>query len=101
MPGPQFRQGDVLLLGVEAPAQEGWTVSPGHPALVTSAASGHTQRVEGEAHVYRVGARMWVHVVGPAQLSHEEHRSIALPPGWYVVVQQREYVPGGQRRVQD
>lgn len=35
----------------------------------------------------------------PVYLRHEEHETIEIPPGLYVVRRQREYVPGGVPRV--
>ena len=48
----------------------------------------------------------FLRIVTEARLTHEEHAAIALPPGLYRVVRQREYAPGwegaaGWREVDD
>lgn len=44
----------------------------------------------------------YLRVVGaPAELTHEEHATITLPPGYYRIGHQREYFPEEIRRVVD
>lgn len=105
-----FRQGDILLLpcsdiplnAVPEPPEEGLVV------LARGETSGH-RHVVGADHVtfFREdgsGGGGYIRVTGPdpVDLSHEEHSPLAIPPGNYRVVRQREYQPRAQpRRVMD
>ncbi|HSH01510.1 MAG TPA: hypothetical protein VLL52_03255 [Anaerolineae bacterium] len=44
---------------------------------------------------------VFVQVTDPTQIVHDEHYPLAIPPGTYQVVRQREYTPRGVRRVRD
>jgi hypothetical protein len=96
-----WRQGDVLLLEVEAIPPEASEA----PDLVVAHGemTGHRHRFESAAR--RLLARdgtQYVEVVGDfAELVHEEHGTIRLPRGLYRVKIQREYVPGAFRTVLD
>ena len=46
------------------------------------------------------GTRLLV-VKGPAELRHEEHGTLAIAPGSYEVIRQREYSPTAIRNVAD
>ncbi len=104
---PQYRQGDLLLCAVEAFPSGLTPVAPSGDRLVLA---------EGEVtgHAHAVGAKraslfhmmprnrsfLMVKAAG-ARLSHEEHREIRLPRGFYEVVRQREYAPERVRLVAD
>ena len=88
----QYRQGDLLFVS-----------RPGIPAgMVTSEVTrpdaviergeltGHAHRLEGGA-VYDRDGRMYLEVNPGGRVVHEEHDTLELPEGWYVVVRQREY----------
>jgi hypothetical protein len=64
--------------------------------------TGHAHRVETPDHaeLWRVGGdinMLYLRVLAPTRIVHEEHRPIPLEPGVYRVWQQREYVPQSQR----
>ena len=91
----QFRQGDVLLVAVEAIPDDAKR-QPRHGRLVLAEgeATGHVHAIaEPDAREFRVGDERYVLIRSAAQLIHEEHATIDLPPGAYRVVIQREYVP--------
>lgn len=110
-----FRQGDVLVVradaahaGAEIPRDAGRVVLAygeltGHTHAITTKAV-HLHRPEREAtqqelivlaeRVLRIGR-------GGAALEHEEHATIRLPAGTYIVRQQREYSPQALRSVAD
>ncbi len=102
------RQGDVLLVAVEA-VPDGAVEQPrqGRLILAEGEATGHAHAIaERDAREFRVGDERFVLVRSAAQLIHEEHATIDLAPGAYRVVIQREYEPapiGSQswRRVVD
>lgn len=97
----QYRQGDVLLVAVEAIPARAVPV-PRHRNQVVLAygeATGHRHAI-GERHAELLAVsgeeveRRFLRIVGTeALLVHEEHDPIALPAGIYQVIRQREYVP--------
>jgi hypothetical protein len=105
-----YRQGDILLMPCpeipsgavpEAP-EEGLVV------LAHGETSGHRHVMNaGNVAFFREdgsGSGGFVKVTGPSpvDLSHEEHAPLAIPPGNYRVVRQREYQPQARpRRVMD
>ena len=91
----QFRQGDVLLVAVPAiPADAERQPRHGRLVLAEGEATGHAHAIaEPDAREFRVGDERFVLVRSAAQLIHEEHATIDLPPGAYRVVIQREYEP--------
>jgi hypothetical protein len=112
----QFRQGDVLFLEIGSAAHKACSVAKGAPASgvrKSKRASGHILEGEATGHIHRVaeldraevfdcGEGLYMNV-GPlgASIIHEEHEPIALPPGDYEVVRQREYSPEAIRNVAD
>ena len=91
----QFRQGDVLVVAVPAiPADAVREPRRGRLVLAEGEATGHAHAItEPDAREFRVGEERFVLVRSAAQLIHEEHATIDLPPGAYRVVIQREYGP--------
>lgn len=96
-----FRQGDVLLVPCseipaiarkEAPAGERVVLAEGER-------TGHAHTMLADRVSYfredGSGSGAYVHVAGPSpvDLTHEEHDTLAIPPGNYRVVQQRQYQP--------
>ena len=45
-----------------------------------------------------MGTTMYLRVLEPTRIVHEEHKPIPLDPGVYRVWQQREYIPQSQWR---
>ena len=75
---------------------QGAKAQPRHGRLVLAEgeATGHAHAIaEPDAREFRVGDERFVLVRSAAQLIHEEHATIDLPPGAYRVVIQREYAP--------
>lgn len=114
-----FAQGDVLIIPLpdqDIPA--GAAPVPRDPdqavVLARGETTGHRHAFYGSPHVamFRDDA-MARHIpqdlylghvkiaVAEALLKHEEHDTIALPPGLYEIRAQREYHAGEARRVQD
>lgn len=104
-PPPMYRQGDVLLVAVDS-------IPPGATELARDKTrgvvlahgevTGHTHRIPSRsAKLYRTEEdQRFLRVMGPApraaavELVHEEHGTIAIPPGNYRVSIHAEYQPG-------
>ena len=101
MSGGQYRQGDVMIVAVDAIPAGVVPVAREDGVLVLAhgEATGH-RHVIADPHADLSTAstdeieQRFLRVVGrPARLSHEEHGTITVPPGAYRVLRQREYVP--------
>lgn len=104
-----YRQGDVLIEPVPWVRGEynNWMkVEKNRKGIILAEgeATGHHHRVKGNGvRTIRSGARtghgrILLVPKGGATVTHEEHDSIALPPGAYEIKRQREYEPQAQRR---
>ena len=97
----QYRQGDVLLIAVDAIPGRAVPVprDQGEIVLAYGEVTGHRHAItEPRAELLALPdqeiERRFLRVVGDeAGLRHEEHDTITVPPGDYQVVRQREYVP--------
>ncbi|SEL65908.1 hypothetical protein [Streptacidiphilus jiangxiensis] len=102
-----YRQGDVLLVRVAAPAvPASVTALPPQPrdgrgrlVLAPGGAGGHAHTVDGPGRLLRAPERRsdpeqaWLELTGSGRLEHERHAPLALPAGWYRVVCRRVYEP--------
>src|SRR5271156_264183 len=98
-----FRQGDVLLLKVDSLPDNAMAGESEEARIVLAygEVTGHAHALSTEhARIYLSGDQRYIVTTAGATLVHEEHAPIALKPGVYRVVQQREFVPrlesGGQ-----
>jgi hypothetical protein len=91
----QIRQGDVLLVPIDKPIgkldrvlDEGG--KPVDGMLVEGERTGHAHRLS--ARVYDTAGKGRVLMLErPGTLTHEEHRHVEVPAGWWEVRVQREY----------
>jgi hypothetical protein len=104
-----FRQGDVLLIAVdEIPADAKPVKRTGKKVILAlGEATGHHHRFEFldtsynvKLHVVHGGAR-YLSVDAPAELLHEEHSTVHVPAGKYLLPTQVEYTPAELRQVAD
>src|SRR5688572_3769294 len=106
------RQGDVLLRPVKSRARGGKAVlDGGRVILAYGEVTGHAHEVVAAtdtvldappAHLFEEpDGRRFLFVDRPCTLTHQEHGPIALAPGSYEVVRQREYSPSEIRTVAD
>lgn len=100
-----IRHGDILLRPVPAPGRP-TTGAPGERlVLMEGEATGHAHVLYGLAVAATDysgrGPRSLVQVLEPAALRHEEHKEIAVPPGWYEIIRQRVYTPTAPVWVRD
>jgi hypothetical protein len=123
-----YRQGDILLLPVAALPELRAAVAQNLSDVVAAStkvsllpvAAEHGRlilahgEVTGHHHSFALahnvalfredgsGGGLFLSVTGaPADLEHQEHSTIVVPPGEYAVVRQREYSPEAIRRVED
>ena len=101
-----YRQGDVLVRGVaKIPANAKPAVKDnGRVILAYGEVTGHCHAIHDRVTMFRAdeGLGTWLQVAeGGADLVHEEHATIAIPPGNYQVVIQREYSPEAIHNVAD
>lgn len=100
-----YRQGDVLLMQIDempGTAKEG-TPDGERIVLAYGEVTGHAHAVAAElARIFVDKETRFLHVGDDgANLVHEEHATIALAPGVYRIVHQREYIPNSSRFVLD
>ncbi len=100
-PRLMFRQGDVLLVAVDAlPEQAEPEPRGGRIVLAEGEVTGHAHAVEErDARAFTHEGQRYLLTKSKAQLIHEEHAPIEVPPGAYRVVIQREYEPDPVRSV--
>lgn len=91
-----FRQGDVLLVPVtEMPRGRPLESNDGRLVLARGEATGHHHSVAVEdAELVDAAEGVFLRIMAPTPVEHQEHAPITLQPGVYRVVRQREYVPG-------
>lgn len=102
-----YRQGDVLIIPVQDIPDGAKPIAreSGRLILAHGEATGHAHVVEGEATFLAADIedleRRFLRVEEEAEVVHDEHDAIVLPPGDYEVVRQREYAPEAPRMVAD
>lgn len=98
-----YRQGDVLLVKVDSmPKAAVAEAAQDSIVLAYGETTGHAHRVSAQnAKIYALNEERFLEIHQATNLVHEEHDPIALTPGVYRVVRQREYTPERIRRVSD
>lgn len=103
-----FRQGDIMLVPVAKIPTTGLAAPEnGRLVLAHGEVTGHHHSFGIAANIalFREdgsGGGLFLGVTdAPAPLEHQEHHTIAVPPGNYEVRRQREYSPEAIRRVED
>ena len=104
-----YRQGDVLIIPIKSiPKTPLKPVERENSRLVLAhgEATGHAHAIKDDrAALFRDVklAAVFMHVSGTdtVLLEHDEHDTIAIPPGSYRVIRQREYSPEEIRNVAD
>lgn len=94
-----IRHGDIML----KPTTPRDTSTEPASAIVLAEGekTGHSHVLHGEKLELHKAFRPIVHVPDGAELRHQEHATIVVPPGWYEVIRQRVYTPVGPRPVRD
>lgn len=94
-----WRHGDVLIQAVACLPEGGVRLAVTELVLAHGEVTGHAHRVETpeRAELWWVMDTLYLQVLEPTRIVHEEHEPIPLEPGVYRVWQQREYVPESER----
>ena len=100
-----YRQGDVLLQSIGAIPASAIMAEPkgGRFVLAEGESTGHAHTIcelEGSLSITSDG-KLYLQTDAGCELLHQEHAPIAVAPGSYEVIRQREYSPEEIRRVQD
>lgn len=100
-----YRQGDVLIVGIESLPADAFPVVTGDDRVVVAygEATGHAHVLAADdVELFQHRRDQFVRVgSGGAELVHDEHETITLPEGDYRIVLQREYTPEEIRPVAD
>jgi hypothetical protein len=99
-----YRQGDVLLIPVEELPHDAklQDIEDDKIILAEGEATGHHHAIANRnAQLFEAATGMFLMLAKAAQLYHQEHDKIDLPPGNYKVTRQREYSPEAIRNVAD
>ena len=107
-----YRQGDILLIFIATIPTEAKKTrrKNGRLILAEGEATGHAHTViDRGADLYELVnsadiaemRQRFLRVDQDVELVHDEHATIALPPGAYEVRRQREYAPEAPRRIAD
>jgi hypothetical protein len=98
------RQGDVMLVRVDAVPAKAKVTAKGNLVLAEGEVTGHAHRIvdDGAVMLTTAESATFVRLARKVQLVHEEHGAITLDPGTYRVVRQREFTDDLEpRRVAD
>jgi hypothetical protein len=86
-----IQQGDVLIMKVkEIPADA--VPKPGPVVLAEGETTGHAHRIESDkAQLYTMGNILFLNVLAPVVVKHEEHKPVTVEPGQYRIGRVQEY----------
>ncbi len=101
----QYRQGDVLLIKSKSVPRgaKRCATKASRFVLAEGEATGHAHtvcEVDGSLFIDDQN-RLFLKTEAGCELLHQEHGAIAVDPGIYQVIRQREYEPEGIRNVAD
>jgi len=89
-----IRTGDVLYVKVSDEAVKPEGAKKHAPWTAEGEATGHYHRVNGpQVEVVTTDTQMWVVAPEGAELTHEDHDTVILDPGTWIVIRQKEFNP--------
>ena len=101
----KYRHGDVVIEKVDfVPTGKPIPKADGCVILAEGEVTGHAHRIDSKfAKLYpgATDAVRFLVLTKSANLTHEEHKTILLPPGTYCVTVKRQYTPEGWEKVVD
>lgn len=92
----QYRAGDLLLEQIKTLPKKLTQIKDG--VILRGIATGHAHAVKGGT-VWKTKDTFYVKVGKKAQLVHDEHKTIELPKGNYIVTRQREFLSKDMTKV--
>ena len=102
------RQGDVIILATNKIPKDAKPVARdnGRIVLAYGEVTGHAHLIDSDTALFLATdldemADRFLRVEKQCQVVHDEHDTVTLPPGDYVVRRQREYAPEAIRNVAD
>jgi hypothetical protein len=95
-----IRHGDVFII-LDAGGQDPNAKPRRDRTLALGEATGHTHTLTAGTVYGELAGRQWIVLDEPAELKHQEHDTLVIPPGVHEVRIQREYHPEEIRRVMD
>ena len=97
---PQYRQGDLLFIRLDARPSE-TLVARSDMVILAGEATGHAHRLTHGTILVAPNGDLYLDLVETARVVHEEHDAITLGPGLWRVIRQQEYTPAAPRLVAD
>src|SRR3990170_5196505 len=90
----QYRQGDVLIESATIP-KAARRITAKRIVLAEGEATGHVHEIATSEAVelFEHNGTTYLRVKEAAPVTHQEHLTITIPPGRYIVTRQREYSP--------
>lgn len=96
----QIRQGDVLLIPIESPNEEGLFQplqenQPLQEVRIAGERTGHAHVLPARQILARQAGAMtllYAYLGAMQVLTHQEHSHVEVPEGWWEIRQQREYL---------
>ena len=85
-----YRQGDIVLKSISGLPSTLKRIR--NNVLAEGETTGHKHELCGDVHILEGDkGQKFVIVIEAAALRHDEHKMITVAPGWYQVLQEREY----------
>lgn len=95
-----YRQGDLLFIRQDTRPEADLTPRQSK-VIVAGEATGHAHRLTAGTILETPDGTLYLDLLYPAKVVHEEHDPITLDSGFWLVVRQREYSPEAIRTVLD
>ena len=99
MENKAYRQGDIYLKKVDEIPADAKEIKDF--VLAYGEVTGHKHQLQGKLKVRQRQEQKYIEVEEDSELVHEEHATIQLEKGNYIVIRQREYDPQRERLVSD
>lgn len=95
-----YRHGDLLLTRVDSIPTKARKTNTN--ILQEGELTGHKHKLRGQAQIYELEEQKYVQVEEPTELMHEDHNTIVLEKGTYLLEHERELdILGDIRSVMD
>ncbi len=85
-----YRQGDILFKKIDEIPKKAKKIET--DVIVEGEATGHAHKIV-NGFIFQTWNEMFIEAKTGAEIVHDEHDPIALEPGYYEVIRQKEYDP--------